>query len=441
MPESQHATNPFRYTVPPGVVTPVTFQTNPDALCQIRPSAGPDNSPVLWVRADPQGIVRVHAAPARGSGGALEWTVDAHANGPITRHQLHLRSAHEPTADIPLPPVVPVSTGMRQILSEADLRALAPQERIQLGFPPPPHPDSPARLLQSWRRAALTPSLTVQPRLLPRPDIRRVKPEAIEASGTSVNWSGFVLPNDLIITGPRRGGVHFDHYDDVRGSWTVPFATGDPNTATYSSFWVGLDGWGTTDLVQAGTETDTINTTTGFASITLISTYAWTEFLPPQQTEIEVAGFVVNPGDRIFVEVWVTGDGLGPDAAFFLFNESTGISHLSSTPLAGTRLPLKQAVWIMERPAVTAQASGIFGKHTYLTYLSNYGSAFLSDAFAGRSDISGAAGIVSYLDSRTLDLSMKDKAGTTTLSTATALDSSNMRFDWKAFGDNVIPFP
>src|SRR5215469_2728861 len=77
MPESQHATNPFRYTVPPGVVTPVTFQTNPDALCQIRPSAGPDNSPVLWVRADPQGIVRVHAAPARGSGGALEWTVDA----------------------------------------------------------------------------------------------------------------------------------------------------------------------------------------------------------------------------------------------------------------------------------------------------------------------------------------------------------------------------
>jgi hypothetical protein len=87
----------------------------------------------------------------------------------------------------------------------------------------------------------------------------------------------------------------------------------DPaNNATYSSFWVGLDGWGTTDLVQAGTETDTINTTTGFASITLISTYAWTEFLPPQQASIEVAGFVVNPGDRIFVEVWVTGNGLGP---------------------------------------------------------------------------------------------------------------------------------
>jgi hypothetical protein len=289
MPESQHATDLFRYTVPPGVVTPLTFQTNPDALCQIRPSAGPDNSPVLWVRADPQGIVRVHAFPARGSGGALEWTVDAHANGSLTRHQLHLRSAHEPTADMPLPPVVPVSTGRRQILSEADLRVLAPQERIQLGFPPPPHLDSPARLLQSWRRAALTPSLTVQPHLLPRPDKIRVKPEAIEAPGKSINWSGFVLPNDLVISG-TGGGVRFDHYDDVRGSWTVPWATGDPNNATTSSFWVGLDGWGINDLVQAGTSTDTINTTnntiTGFASITsitLINTYAWTEFLPPQK--------------------------------------------------------------------------------------------------------------------------------------------------------------
>ena len=306
MPEPQHATNPFRYTVAPGVVTPVTFQTNPDALCQIRPSAGPDNSPVLWVRADPQGIVRVHAAPTRGSGGALEWTVDAHANGAITRHQLHLRSAHEPTADMPPPPVVPVSTGMRQILSEADLRALAPQEQIQLGFPPPPHPDSPARLLQSWRRAALTPSLTVQPRLLPRPDIRRVKPEAIEASGTSVNWSGFVLPNDLIITGTGRVA-------SASITTTMSAALGPSRSLratpipppTRRSGWASMAGappiW-----CKPGTETNTINTSTGFASITLISTYAWTEFLPLQQTSIEVAGFVVNPGDRIFVEVWVT---------------------------------------------------------------------------------------------------------------------------------------
>jgi len=132
-------------------------------------------------------------------------------------------------------------------------------------------------------------------------------------------------------------------------------------------------GWASTataaDLGQAGTETNTINTTytsSLITSITLINTYAWTQFLPLQKTQIEVAGFVVNPGDRIFVEVWVTGNGLGPDAAFFLFNESTGISHLITTPLAGTQLPLKQAVWIMERPALTAQASGIFGQYNYL---------------------------------------------------------------------------
>jgi hypothetical protein len=138
----------------------------------------------------------------------------------------------------------------------------------------------------------------------------------------------------------------------------------------------------------------------------------------------------------MFVEVWVTDNG---DAAFFLFNESTGHSRLITTPLAGTPLPLKQAVWIMERPILTAQPSGIFSsKYTYLSFLSNYGSAFLSDAFAGR-DIPEAPG-VSYLDSRTVDVTMKDKADNI-LSTATALDSSNMRFDWQAFGDNVVPYP
>jgi hypothetical protein len=196
--------------------------------------------------------------------------------------------------------------------------------------------------------------------------------------------------------------------------------------------------------ILSGTETNTITTTypSGWiTSMTLINTYAWTEFLPLQKTQIEVAGFVVNPGDRVFVEVWVTGNGLGPDAAFFLSNESTGISHLITTPLAGTKLPLIQAVWVMKRPALTAQASGIFGQYNWLPYLSNYGSAFLSDAFAQRNDIPGAAGIVSYLDSLTVDLSMTDKAQTTTMSTATVLDSSNMRFDWKAFGDNYIPYP
>jgi hypothetical protein len=87
----------------------------------------------------------------------------------------------------------------------------------------------------------------------------------------------------------------------------------------------------------------------------------------------------------------------------------------------------------VERPALKAQPSGIFAQYNYLPYLSNYGSAFLSDAFAGRNDITGAAGIVSYLDSLTVDLSMMDKALITTLSTATALDSSSMRFDWQAF--------
>ena len=54
--------------------------------------------------------------------------------------------------------------------------------------------------------------------------------------------------------------------------------------------WVGLDGDGTTDLVQAGTETDTVNYFNGFVSVTFLSFYAWTEFLPEQKEEVRHSG-------------------------------------------------------------------------------------------------------------------------------------------------------
>ena len=63
--------------------------------------------------------------------------------------------------------------------------------------------------------------------------------------------------------------------------------------------WVGLDGDGTTDLVQAGTETDTVNYFNGFVSVTFLSFYAWTEFLPQQSTAVEITNFPVSAGDQM----------------------------------------------------------------------------------------------------------------------------------------------
>jgi hypothetical protein len=44
-------------------------------------------------------------------------------------------------------------------------------------------------------------------------------------------------------------------YDAVMGEWYVPqVKISDNNLSTYSSFWIGIDGDGLSDLWQAGTE-------------------------------------------------------------------------------------------------------------------------------------------------------------------------------------------
>jgi hypothetical protein len=68
--------------------------------------------------------------------------------------------------------------------------------------------------------------------------------------------------------------------------------------------WVGLDAYGLTDLVQAGTEHDVVKNVAGL----YIARYdAWTEVLPKQPTADPVASSILtlDSGDEIGVEVWV----------------------------------------------------------------------------------------------------------------------------------------
>lgn len=225
-----------------------------------------------------------------------------------------------------------------------------------------------------------------------RPDIQHVVRLPQESTVTAFNWSGFELPNFLKAS-PTRLGFGFSHYDYGRGRWNVPFPSGSINDSTSSSLWVGLDGDGTKDLVQAGTESDAVNyLVNGFLSVTFLTFFAWTEFLPQQKTASQITNFPVSAGDEMFVEVWIGNAGSGPDLSgafgvFFLMNLTTGVSTSVYTPVGSTTVLGKEAVWILERPAYPVPASGIFGPYSYVPMLSNYGSAVMMDAYAGRSDV------------------------------------------------------
>lgn len=147
---------------------------------------------------------------------------------------------------------------------------------------------------------------------------------------------------------------------EVDGVWNVPEIVGcESNNATYSSVWVGLDGFGgLTELVQAGTEQDTY----WFFGICFANYYTWTELLPNQPTAQEQ--FSVNPGDSVGVQVYI-GDSTGHEDqngqyAWFAINDYTQRQGVfPNTYLDGTKFNGKQAEWIVERPCLSNCTGGL----------------------------------------------------------------------------------
>lgn len=139
---------------------------------------------------------------------------------------------------------------------------------------------------------------------------------------SSKNWSGYT------VTG-RRGA-----YNRVSGEWIVPTvrATQSP---TFSSAWIGIDGFKNSSLIQVGTGHEFVNGNAQY--------YAWWEILPAVETVIPHS---VNPGDRIKATItkvgyskWsITMRNLTRNWTFRTLQRYTG--------------PQTSAEWIMEAPEV-----------------------------------------------------------------------------------------
>jgi hypothetical protein len=339
---------------------------------------------------------------------------------------------------MPAPPddEPPHTSTVRPALSADEMVRLSDEELATRGYSPRPGRDHP-RALRAWQREAGVPVTMVQPHTIVRPDITHGKLQVQEGLESSLNWCGFELRRALKF-GPVGPGPSLDEpYDWVRGRWRVPAVTGEIQKA-YSAMWVGLDGDGTKDLVQAGTEGDAVTYHFPWFKLTIASYYAWSEFLPQQPNSVQVGGFEVRPGDDMLVEVWIGDAGGSPSLSgsqgvFMFTNFTTGRSTTVYTPVGGTRVPGYAAVWIMERPTVQVRpASGIFGPQYAISDLADYGSAVMSEAYARKANSARGQGYAGYLGSRIKQITMIDE-GNKVLSTVTPLDGESMRFDWKAF--------
>ena len=217
------------------------------------------------------------------------------------------------------------------------------------GFPPRPDQTSAPKAYASWTRAIKASKSRVAPNL----EMTKVfhgpakvngsanAPAAGDNSLSSYNWSGYV---NFSGASAYSSASYYYVYSD----FIVPVARQPFGTCTggwdWGSTWVGIDGWGSSDVLQAGVEFD------AYCSIFSSAPYysPWYEWFPYGETRI--TNLPIAPGDEYFVEVWSTSATQG---YAYLVNENTNQAvSIGFTAPAGTRLVGNSAEWITERPGV-----------------------------------------------------------------------------------------
>lgn len=181
-----------------------------------------------------------------------------------------------------------------------------------------------------------------------RPNLRSVDGSRGQVDATSHNWSGSVLfmSSD-------------DTFTRMRGQWSVPHAYPGPNaTGTeHSSAWLGLDGDGSDDVMQAGTETDSDG-----------SCYAWFEWFP--NFSIRIKNLPVAAGDVVALTLSAVSD---TECHLTMGNlTSMKATTFSFSAPKGTTLAGNCAEAIMERPSINGK----------LAELPRYGEVFFDRTVA-----------------------------------------------------------
>ena len=229
------------------------------------------------------------------------------------------------------------------------------QELERHGFPRRPDvvemPHAAGKWVRAFRRYPKFEHITPEFKALEHrhaPNRRTERGTEGNVNATSYNWSGSVL---------FIGGG--DQFSWISGSWTVPHAYSTPGFAgtEYSSAWLGIDGDGSADVMQAGTETDSDGTC-----------YAWFEWFP--NFSIGIGNFTINPGDVVSLLLCATS----PTTCWTSIGNMTSeqYTNFSFSAPPGINLVGNCAEAVVERPGI----GGV------LAELPRYGEVFFDDTTA-----------------------------------------------------------
>jgi hypothetical protein len=152
---------------------------------------------------------------------------------------------------------------------------------------------------------------------------------------SSLNWSGYAVT-------PSARGV-----TAVSSTFTVPAAGLLP--PGFAATWTGIGGFGTNDLIQAGTAEQSLPTLPLLSSLLGDQYYAWYELLPGAEIQLTGcsgdANCTVTPGDQISVNI----SQIGPTQWSI---SMTNAGHWSWSQDVTYSSSGASAEWILEAPTL-----------------------------------------------------------------------------------------
>jgi hypothetical protein len=219
-------------------------------------------------------------------------------------------------------------------------------------------------------------------------------------NATSTNWSGYA------VTG-ADGSV-----TDVKGSWIVPVVichAGAPDS--YSSLWVGIDGFTSSTVEQIGIDADCVSGTPEY--------FAWFEFYPHWPYTINTVE--VQPGDTISAEVSYGAKG---QFTVTLTNVYRNQSFSISTKMQQAKL--SSAEWIVEAP----WNSGVLPLANF--GLAEFGQRYTRQTGTCYATVSGKTGAIgSFNPASVIQIDMVTSSGATKANTSLlSKDGSSFTDAW-----------
>jgi Peptidase A4 family len=219
----------------------------------------------------------------------------------------------------------------------------------------------------------------------------------------SLNWSGYAITSAKKFT-----------YAQSRFVQPAITCTGTKNT--WSSNWVGLDGFNDTTVEQDGTAAHC-----GGPDLTTPVYKAWYEMYPKGSVNV----FTVQPGDTINTTVSFSN-------GKFTLTVSDLTSGQSATHTAAcASCKRASAEWIIERPELCTTATNCF-----LTRLADFGTANMS-AKVRVAGVSAAEGIPNFRNYNITMVNPTSGGGTEDLDGAGKVSSNVFPVTWDALGSTV----